>query len=801
MIDATTLSVLVGLAIALAIALASFRPALIVDHPRTVLALAGLVSLGSIAVIVDVSPLADASAPRLRIQLDPSSESLIPAEDPGKDIYRDAVLNFGSDDVYVIAMETEEIFSYESLQSLRRVTDAIRRLPGVRDAASLVNVFTFRYDPEEDFIDIRQFIDEIPEDPVALAELRREALGDPIFRKTMVSDDGRATAVNVTFQAMTDGEFVALDLDGRIEAILETESGGERNFFVTGRPHIRAQGHHLMVNDLVTLIPLAILVAALVGAIMTSSRRGVLIPLTSCLTATLWTFGFLALIEVDLNVITLVLGPTLICIGSVYGVHVMGRYETIAMDAPDSYTAALHTLEYTRLPVLMAGFTTCVGFGALLLADVPATNELGAFSVLGVAAVSMLSLTAVPAVLSILPLERERRGIEGRPLYEGRRGPAVWIGKRMDQALGLLAGAEVDYPMRFILGWGVATVLAVVLIPRIIIDTDFLTFFRVSSPVRTQFDAVDRLLTGAGVVFITFNGDEEGTFREPVNLRALREVQRELERVEGVDEVLSLVDFVTVIHGALEGTPPDEVDVPATRAATAEMIFMIPKDQLRRFATSNHSSANLVVRTGTIGSRRMRQLEERIRKVVSAGALAEKVDTQVTGNTILLNKSADGVAGNQALTVGSAAFTIFVLMWVVFRSLRLALVAMIPNITPVLIFYGVLGLGAAPLSLPTSLIGAITLGIAIDDTVHFLNAYQRERAKGHEPHEAAAHCVRTVGRPIVITSVMLFVGFNVLLLSEFATLGQFGYLAAMTMAVCLSTDIGLLPALVVRARA
>jgi predicted RND superfamily exporter protein len=372
----------------------------------------------------------------------------------------------------------------------------------------------------------------------------------------------------------------------------------------------------------------------------------------------------------------------------------------------------------------------------------------------------------------------------------------------MDRGLRVLARAETNHPMRFLLTWAVVTVIAVSMMPRIIIDTDFLSFFRSNSSVRTDFAAVDRLLTGAGVLYVTFDGSSEGTFREPENLRLLQKIQQDIEGIEGVGEVISVVDFITVIHGALEGKPPAEAGIPDTRPAVAEIVFMIPKNRLRRFATSNHSSANLVVRTGTIGSRQMRRLEEQIWQVVSE-AIAGNGDlqAQITGNTVLLNKSADGVAGNQALTVGSAAASIFVLMWVFLRSWRLAALAMIPNIVPVLVFYGVLGLGAAPLSLPTSLIGAITLGIAIDDTVHFLVAYQRERAKGYEPREASEHCVRIVGRPIVITTVMLFIGFNVLLLSEFATLGQFGYLAAMTMVICLSTDLGLLPALVVRARA
>ena len=126
---------------------------------------------------------------------------------------------------------------------------------------------------------------------------------------------------------------------------------------------------------------------------------------------------------------------------------------------------------------------------------------------------------------------------------------------------------------------------------------------------------------------------------------------------------------------------------------------------------------------------------------------------------------------------------------------------MVPNVVPVLIFFGILGAGVAPLSLPTSLIGCIALGIAIDDTMHFLVAYLYQRSGGKSPEEAARHCIQKVGRPIVMTSIMLVVGFLVILASGFATLREFGYLTALTMAICLTTDLILLPALLVRLRA
>jgi predicted RND superfamily exporter protein len=770
------------------------RATLVIEHPRLVLTVIAAITLGAAAAIVRVEP------PGLRIGLDPSSEPLLPTRDPGQEVYRQAVLDFGSDDIYVIAMETDDVFTHENLSTLRRITDRIRQLHGVRGAESLVDTYAFRYDAEQDWVEVGKLMTTIPSTREELEDLRSRTLADPLYPKVMIAPDARTAAVNVTFQPMTDGEFVARDLDGRIRAILDEERGPSRRFFVSGRPHIRSEAHHLMVGDILRLIPLAVAVGALVLWLLTGSTRGTLVPLLSCLTATIWTFGAMALTGRNLNIITLVLGPMLICVGSVYGVHVMGRYELFALDPGDRRWVALRTLQYTKLPVLMAGFTTCVGFAALLLSDVQATNELGASSVFGIAAVTLLSVTGVPAALSLLPLEHAAMA-RGVALYEGRTFLSAWVGRTVDRGLGTLGHASIRHPTLILCGWAILTAIAVALVPRIVIDTDYLTVFDSDSPVRTDFAEVNRLLAGAVPIYVVFQGAEEGTFREPETLRAVADFQGRLEETPGVSTVLSAVDLIRVANRALREGRPEEERIPDTRAGVAEAIFSIPKEKLRRFATSNHSSTNLVVRTGELGSAAVRRLEGRILAELARTPVPTDVRTGVTGSTILINRSADGIAGNQIAQVGAAATTILILVCIAFRSIRIGLLSMIPNIVPVLLFFGALGAGAATLSIATSLIGSIALGIAIDDTVHFLVTYNRERWGGRTPEEAVQHSIRRVGRPIVMTSMMLVIGFLVLLVSGFVTLREFGYLTAMTMAICLSTDLGLLPALLLRARA
>jgi predicted RND superfamily exporter protein len=139
-----------------------------------------------------------------------------------------------------------------------------------------------------------------------------------------------------------------------------------------------------------------------------------------------------------------------------------------------------------------------------------------------------------------------------------------------------------------------------------------------------------------------------------------------------------------------------------------------------------------------------------------------------------------------------------VLIALALRSWRLGAVAMLPNLLPVLVFFGLLGAGVAPLSLPTSLIGSVALGIAIDDTAHFLFRYRREREGGASPREAVRESGRRVGRAIAVTSLMLCIGFGVVALSGFATLREFGLLSAGTMGLCVVADLVLLPALLGR---
>ena len=779
-------AVCVGLSY-LVLALIWRRPEWIVGYPRTVLCALGAISLAAALGLFDVRAL-DA-----RVHLDASEEPLMVRGDPAREIYRRATQAFGNDDVFVIAMVTDDVFTAENLAALRRISHGVLHLPGVRRAESLVDILAYRFDPAEDWIDVARFIgDEIPREPAALADLRARALADPIYPKLVVSKDGRTAAINISFEEISDREFVDRGLDEKIRAIAESEAAPNRSFHFAGRPHVKSRTAVIMARDLLRLIPLAVVVAAVVVFFTTGSLRGVLLPLLTCLTSVLWTFGLLAVTGTSINLITLVLAPILVSLGGLYGVHIMERWELESAHIDSAPEAALATLKHVFLPEFLSGITTTVGFAALIPGGIPGVEQLGLFAFFGTSMLTIISLAGIPATLALLPhhAQRKSRAQIGEAFLAKLDDTLVWLadvcGRRSTLALG---------------AWALATAVSFAALPLIVVDTDYLTFFDRRSDVRRDFAAVNERLIGPVPLYVELRGREEGTFREPARLRELEALQRALDGVPGVSATLSMVDVTKQLNRALERGDPAEERIPDTREAVADLVFMAPKGDFRRFANSNHSAANLIVRTAELGSRAIRTLVARIEGEVARLGLEPGLDVEVTGNAVVLNRSADALAGNQISSIVLASATIFGLVYAVFRSFRFALLVMIPNVTPVILFFGLLGLGIAPLSLPTSMIGCSVLGVAVDDTIHSLVSYRRLRDGGATPEHAVHVTMREVGRPMVISSLMLIAGFLTITVSGFATIREFGWLSALTMVICLAADLVMLPALLVRARA
>ena len=769
-----------GAILAGAVALASFAPRLLIARSRWVVGVLTVLTLLAALGGIRFSPFG------LALEIDPSTEPLLPLGDPMRALYAEAVRDFGDDEIYSIAINCGQAFSFHCLDALDRTTARVARLDGVRSVSSLTDVTSYRWVEEEQWVEIAPLIEEVPQGADELAVLRARVLEDPVYRQTLVSEDAQVVALNVSFQKMSDAEFIASALDAQVVDILQQELPAEFAYFIAGRPHVKVHVYRGIVRDLLLLVPIAVIVMGLVLFFFFRSLRGVLLPVGTALVANVWTFGLIGWLGEPLSLLAGLLAPMLIAMGCVYGVHVVARYEEESLRAADPSAAALATLMHVRRPASIAGITTVIGFAALLVTDVPAVFELGTYAMVGVASATCLSLIGVPAVLARLPLD---------PRVGGVAQGADPAQRSLNVALGELAHT-LSRVRRPLLGlWLVVALLAVLAIPRIVVDTDYLSYFSAEDPIRVDFEAVNTSLAGVVPISVVIDGGVPGALREPARLEAIEQLEAELALIPGVSRTVSVLDSLRQLNRAFHRDALEWERLPESRPAATEFLFMMPKSRTSRLITIDHARANVVVRTGAVGSSEILALGHSIQEAVDEYPIPG-AEVEVSGNTILLSRSADGIARSQPLSVGVATVAIALLVALALGSLRLGLIAMIPNVLPVLIFFGVLGWGAASLSVPTSLIGCMALGVAIDDTVHWLARYRSERLDGQTTTQAIRTTLQRVGRPIVITSLMLGLGFLVVTGSRFATLQSFGWLSALTMGVCLLTDLLLLPLVV-----
>jgi len=368
----------------------------------------------------------------------------------------------------------------------------------------------------------------------------------------------------------------------------------------------------------------------------------------------------------------------------------------------------------------------------------------------------------------------------------------------LDRGATALAGFAVRRRAWLFGGALVLFLLCGIGIARVRISTGLVDSLREDLPVRVTFEEVSRRFRGLNAFFVVLEADESGAFLRPENLAALRELQDWLEQQPEIGDTASLADEVRILNQAFEGNAPEALAIPARTSRVEQLLRFGGDDATRGFVDPGYRTANVVVRTGVSGTGPIGELLARIDRRLQE--LPQHLRARVTGDAVLLRHTVDHIAIGELRSIGTAMITIYLVLSLLLTSFRVGLFALLPNVLPIAIYFGVLGLFDIPLNLWTSLIAAITLGIAVDDTVHYFARFAYEARRLGSELEATATTLRAVIRPVTFTTVGLCLGFLVLAFSDVRYQVQFGLLSAFTMAVAWVLELTLSPAICSRVR-
>ncbi len=747
---------------------------LVTGHPLVLLGLLLAITLAALQGIVDVR------TGEFRLRIDPALDRLLPEGDDERRFYERARKIFGSDEFILLVFEAEDIYQPAWLDRLQRVTSRLETEPDVLRVLSLANALDVT--GHGDDIEINPFYEDIPHDPAALAALRTRVAQHPLYGNALVSADGRATAIVVFFEHIDDRDFVKRNVSDRLAAIASQEAGAPVQ--VTGNPHIKAQLSRTIVSELRFILPAVTLVTALLCALAFRTVRGVLLPISAIAMSLIWTLGAMGWVGTPLNLVSNIIPPLLITLGFAAAMHVMSEYYEALLHEPSvnqatNIAAVVRLIEEMGLAMTVNGLTTALGFLSLCTSSILAIREFGAWSVAGVVVATATSLTFIPAMLCLL-------GPQRRAVPAPRNG-------RIDR----LADRIAEFDMRHRRGIFIAAfaLLAIAFygVSRIQVSSSFVGSFVASSPVRQTFESLNERLGGLNSFFIVLESDEDDAFTRPDNLREIVQLQAWLEQQPEIGSTASLADGVMLLNRAFHADDPAEFKIPPRVEQVNELLLFGGDALTDGFVDPRHRVANITIRSKISSSAEIRALMARLNARLAQ--LPHRLNARATGDLILLSHTMDDITHGMLTSDLTAFCTIYLTLALLLTSFRVGLYALLPNIVPVAVYYGALGLTGTPLNLSTSLIGAITLGIAVDDTVHYFARFSLEARRLGDERLATKSTLRSVIRPVTFTTVGLCLGFLALTASELRSQVEFGLLSAFTMAVGWFLELTLSPAI------
>ena len=751
----------------------------VLTHPRTTLAIVFAATVLSALLMIDVR------TGQPRIDIDSSTDSMLPKHDEGRVYFERIKSLLDSGETTLVALSSDDVFTAESLQRIQAISERLEGLEQVERVSSLSTALNIR--GEDGSLLIEPFFEDVPEDAAGLADLRRRALSDPIYAGNLVSKDGRVSVIAVTLLDLPEKEIQDSGIDERIQRIAKEEKGN-LEVWVAGGAHVKAEMHRLMLRDLGVTTPLSVLVMSLVAFLSFRTVRGVLIPLLTAGISILITMSFVAVVFEQLNQITIAAPPIMLVVGFAYSIHVLSAYyDAIRLGSESSEhptTPAEVAISEVATPVLFTGITTAAGFFSLMTSPLEAIVQFGAFCGVGVMVTVVVTLTFAPALLQVLAVPKK---------VSERKGKDV-----LDALFEDIARFDLQNGRGILIAGAIVAVVAFAGMFLIEVGTDMVSNFKRDNVVRSDFESVNDHLEGANAFNVIIETTAESAFKEPANLRVLEKLQAWLAEQPEIGGSTSLADYVKVIHQGLQDGSKEEWRIPDSRELVSQLLVVGANDEITTFVDFDYQVANVVVRTTAMDSAAIMRLVERIE--VYLESVPSHLRTAVTGNTVLLGRTMDDIAVGQALSLGTAFVIIFAILSLMFMSVRSGFVALIPNVLPVLIYFGVLGWSGITLNTTTGLVACLVLGIAVDDTIHLMAHFNAASKRYADQTRGIVEAICVVGRPVTYTTVALCLGFSCLMLSSMKSQIEFGMLAAFTLAVAWVVDLTFTPALASRMR-
>ena len=686
----------------------------------------------------------------------------------------------------VLAPRDGRVFSPETLASVAFVTEAAWQMPYSIRVDSLSNYQHTRAEGDDLIV-----ADLVPDpallDTGELQRIREIAVHEPLLVNRLVSEDGSVTGINVTIQLPDQGSGKEVpEITAFARNLVEEVRAGNPNLdvYLTGMVIMNNSFPEVSIHDQKTLVPLMFAVVILT-----------LVLLLRSFTATVSTFLVIAFSIVAAMGLTGWMGialtppsassPTIILTLAVADcVHVLVSFLHAMRRGMDKTSAMVDSLRINLQPIFLTSLTTVIGFMSMNFSDAPPFRDLGNIVAMGVTAAFVFSVTFLPALILVLP-------VRVKPSVSEHT-------QRVDRF------AEFVITRRRLLFWGTGAVIIALIafIPRNELNDEFIKYFDTSVPFRVDTEFATTNLTGLYTIEYSLGIGEAGGISEPEFLNDVERFADWYREQPNVLHVNTLTDIMRRLNKNMHADDPDWYRLPDERELAAQYLLLYEMSlpyglDLNNQIDIDKSATRLVVSMESVSSNELLAAERRAQEWLQEHTPHLKTD----GASPSVMFAYIGQRNIRSMLTGTSIALVLISLVLIFalRSLKIGLVSLIPNLAPAAMGFGLWGMLYGQIGLGLSVVMGMTLGIVVDDTVHFLSKYLRaRREQGLSSQDAVRYAFHTVGIALLVTTLVLVAGFMVLTQSAFKLNADMGLLTAITIAIALVVDFIFLPPLLMK---
>ncbi|UCD61841.1 MAG: RND family transporter [Flavobacteriaceae bacterium] len=713
-----------------------------------------------------------------RLQVNANVDDYVPDTIKNKVYLKELDSIFGGSEMILLMLNSNDVVKAATLNRLESLALDLSTLEGLDRVISPFNAQEIAI--EDGMMSMTPFFEKMPDNQTGFEALKKRIASNSMTNRFFSED---FSLVSLVLIKNTETPDIIIE---EIKEVIAANPGPEETL-LGGLPFIRHSISGNILNDLIVLLPIAMFLMVFMLYFSFKEWKGVFMPFLIVLMSIILSFGLMAFLGWKISLFSILMPIMIIAIANDYGIHLIAHYQDLARGEETFTMKEICKQIYIDLkkPIVITGITTIGGILGLLSHTMMPAAELGVLTAIGIAFALLLSLWFLPAMLSFFKLKDKNSA-------KSKKKNAL-----LDQGLARLGNWVTRHPKTIIASSIVVTVIGVIGVFFLKVDTNVESYFSAKSEVGRSTKLINEKFGGSQFISLLFSGD----VLTPEVMKRMEFYEKELIKDPAVGLVSSPVSLVKELSkGFYEPMEEGYNEIPETSDEIYQLIEMFSlggnEDDISQYLDYNYENARILISLKD-GSN---SANKRVLKNLNALTKDDPNVQYAAGAGLTEIELADIVVKGQIKSLIFALAVVFIILSFVLRSPKAGLLSGLPITIAIVVLFGLMGIFGIALDIATALLSSIMIGVGVDYTIHFLWRFKSERSRGNDHRKAVRITLNTSGRGIIINALSVIVGFMPLILSNFTPLKYFGALIVISITTCLISSLFLVPAIVILTR-